>query len=523
MKNGLAWLHAALVVLLLLGAAGVRLYRLDEESLWLDESITWNQVDLPSLGAYLSQLRTRDTTFVPAYYTLLYYFGKITNYDVTTARVLSVGFGVLTVLLVYLIARRAFGPAAGVAALVMAAFSNTHVYYAQEIRVYALYSVAALLSVWTFESALRRPHFLRWTAHLCANALLVFSHYFGALFLITEGCYLLLFHRSSKKRLAGWFIAQAFLALVLGVWMLGIRRDVLEVTTGFLQVPKVETIEYAVTWTALYWPRSLYPLAFLSRIFLDMTLLLGFYCYWTRGTSEQARERWQKAVLYFLLMVLPVATALAACYLVRPVLALRYVIPASLLFFILVGGAAGSLSSRPMRWGAVALLACLMGVHYFETARPYRPNLKKAGETLSAMQGMDDALVLEGTVNEFARRMYIPFPEERIYECFTKDALPEKVTSLLNRHPAVWVLCEFGYSRNHAFLDELKEVLRQQGHAVEQMAISLDHYTYMTNSNWPDLSDIGQSIVLYRVSGAPPEERNQVRTILPAAISIFSS
>ncbi|HOH30602.1 MAG TPA: hypothetical protein PLC40_13075, partial [Candidatus Hydrogenedentes bacterium] len=82
---------------------------------------------------------------------------------------------------------------------------------------------------------------------------------------------------------------------------------------------------------------------------------------------------------------------------------------------------------------------------------------------------------------------------------------------------------EFGYSRNHAFLDELKEVLRQQGHAVEQMAISLDHYTYMTNSNWPDLSDIGQSIVLYRVSGAPPEERNQVRTILPAAISIFSS
>lgn len=524
MKNGLAWLHAVLVVLLLLGAAGVRLYRLDEESLWLDEHITWNNSDAPGFGDYIAELRTRDTTFVPAYYTVLYYFAKITGHSVTAARVLSVAFGVLTVLLIYLIARRAFGPSAGIAAMVMAAFSNTHIYYAQEVRVYALYAMAALLSVWTLENALRRPHPLRWTAHHGANALLVFSHYFGALFLLTEGCYLLLFHRASKKRLVGWFAAQAVLALLLGWWMLGIRKDVLEVTTGFLQIPRVETIEYAFTWAALYWPRSLYPLAFLARVFLDMILLLGFYCYWTRKDSGQARERWEKTGLYVLLMIVPVAVALSACYLVRPVLTLRYVLPASLLFFILAGGALGSLPSRPLRWGAVALLACLMGVHHFEAARPYRPNLKQVGETLSAMCGPEDILVLEGAINEFARRMYIPFPEERTYECFTKEALPEKVASLLTRHPAVWVLCEFGYARDYAFLKEHEAILRQEGRLVEQMAISLDHYTFMTNSNWPDLSDIGQSIVLYRVSAAPPEEqRNQVRNILPAAISIFSS
>ncbi|NLV43641.1 MAG: glycosyltransferase family 39 protein [Candidatus Hydrogenedentes bacterium] len=523
MKNGWAWLHAALVVMLLLLAAGVRLYRLDEESLWLDENITWDKIESPGLQDYISQLRTRDTTFVPAYYAILYYFGKVSNHNVTAARALSVGFGMLTVLLVYLIARRAFGPSAGIAALLMAAFSNTHVYYAQEIRVYALYSTAALLSIWTLENALRQPHFLKWAAHLCANALLVFSHYFGALFLITEGCYLLLFHRASKKRLAGWFFAQAILALLLGLWMLGIRRDVLEVTTGFLQVPKAETIEYALTWTALYWPRFLYPLSFLSRILLDMILLLGFYCYWTRQNSGPNNRRWQQMVVYVLLMVAPVVAALAACYLVRPVLTLRYVIPASLLFFILVGGAVGSLPSRPLRWGAVVLLACLMGAHHLEAARPYRPNLKTAGAILNQSQSPNDGLVLESVVDAFARRRYIQFPEERTIVCASKEDLLGSVASLLTRHAVVWVLCEFGYSRNYASLEELEAVLKQGDTTVERMELSSGHYTFMTNSNWPDLSDIGQSIVLYRVSGARLEERNQERNILPAAISIFSS
>lgn len=523
MKNGWAWLHAALVLILLLLAAGVRLYRLDEESLWLDENITWDKIESPGLQDYISQLRTRDTTFVPAYYAILYYFGKVSNHNVTAARALSVGFGMLTVLLVYLIARRAFGPSAGIAAMAMAAFSNTHIYYAQEVRVYALYAMAAMLSVWTLENALRWPHPLRWAVHQGANALLVFSHYFGALFLITEGCYLLLFHRSSKKRLAGWFIAQALMALLLGLWMLGIRRDVLEVTTGFLQVPRAETIEYVFSWTALYWPRSLYPIAFLSGFFLDLVLLLGVYCHWTRKNSEWTRERWQKTALYGLLMVLPVAVVLASCYLVRPVLTLRYVLPASLLFFILVGGALGSLPTRPLRWGAVVLLACLMGAHHLEAARPYRPNLKTAGAILNQSQSPNDGLVLESVVDAFARRRYIQFPEERTIVCASKEDLLGSVASLLTRHAVVWVLCEFGYSRNYASLEELEAVLKQGDTTVERMELSSGHYTFMTNSNWPDLSDIGQSIVLYRVSGARLEERNQERNILPAAISIFSS
>ena len=305
------------------------------------------------------------------------------------------------------------------------------------------------------------------------------------------------------------------------LWMSGIRRDVLEVTTGFLQVPRAATLEYAFAWTALYWPRSLYSLAFLSRITLDMLLLLCVYCYWTRVASERARERWGMAVLYGLLMLLPLTASLAACYVVRPVLTLRYVLPASSVLYTR-GRCGGFPAFRTLRWGAVFLLACLMVAHHVEAARPYRPNIKQMGETLAASQE-PDGLVLESIVDAYARRMYVDFPEENVHQCPSKSELPGLVTSLLDRHAAVWVLCEFGYSRNYSSLEELEDVLRQGGQEVERRELSSGHYTFMTNSNWPDLSDIGQSIVLYRVSKPFSGGQVQSRTIRPAAISIFSS
>lgn len=508
MKNGLSWIHLVLVALLLLSATGVRLYHLRDESLWLDENITWKNLESPHFQEYLSDLRTRDTTFVPAYYASLYYWGKITEHDVFAARLLSVAFSLITALLVYLVARSAFGPTAGIAALAMTAFSNTHVYYGQEIRVYALYCMALMLSVWSLEKALRHSSPRIWALHQIANILLVFSHYFGALFLLTEGLYLLLFHRRPARRILAWFAAQGGVALLLVFWMLGIRRDVLEVTTNFLRAPRAETIEYAFTWAALYWPRSIYYLSFLSHIFIDMVVLLCTYCFWTRKQSEQSRERWQKTVLYLLMMILPLTAAIASCYLLRPALTLRYVLPASLMFFILIGGAISSLPRRFLRWGAASALICLMIAHQVEANRPYRPDLRKAGAVLSQIQTPDEALILASVINIYSREMYIHVPEKQIYECFSKDDLPKLTASLLQHRNIVWVLYEYGYSRGFSSLKELENTLRETGGKVERINLSSEHYTFLLNANWPELSNTAQGLVLYRIS-PPPENAPQ--------------
>ena len=514
-------LLAVLVAMVLSCAAGTRLYRLGGESLWLDEHTTWNRIDQGGLTEYLAQLRTRDATFVPAYYITLYYWGKITGYHVTAARMLSVGLGVTAAFLVYLLASRPFGAAAGITALVMTALSNTHVYYTQEIRVYALYCAAALVSAWSLERALRTPGRGVWALHLAANVLLVFSHYFGALFLIAEGLYLLLFHRTPWTRLALWCLSQALLAGLLVLWMLGIRRDVLEATTAFLMLPRPETLEYAFSWAALYLPRSLYTYAPLTRGAVLAVILLTLYVFWTRNRNEQTRERWQRTVLYLLLMAVPVLAALAMSWLVRPAFTLRYLLPSSLFFFVLFGGALGSLPSRYLRWGAVAALAALMTLHHVEASRPYRPDMRKAGQILSQQNPGKNGLLLAGIFNPDMERMYLTYAEEHVHRCAMTGEAPAKTLSLLDRYDAVWLLCEFDYGRGYPSHEALEKGLKEADLAFERIELSADHYTFMTNSNWPDLSDIARRIVLYRVCRLPGPD--QARNSLPAAISIFNS
>lgn len=512
---------AILVAVLLSCAAGTRLYRLGEESLWLDENTTWNHIDRGGLTEYLAQLRTRDATFVPAYYITLYYWGRITGYHVTAARILSVGLGVMAVFLVYVLASRAFGAAAGIMALVMTALSNTHVYYAQEIRVYALYCAAALVSAWSLERALRTSGRGIWALHLAANLILVFSHYFGALFLVAEGLYLLLFHRTPWTRLALWCLSQALLAGMLVLWMLGIRRDVLEATTAFLMPPRPETVEYAFSWAALYLPRSLYAYAPMTRGAILLVVLLTLYVFWTRNRTDQTRERWQRTVLYLLLMAVPVLASLAMSWFVRPAFTLRYLLPSSLFFFVLFGGALGSLPSRYLRWGAVGALAALMTLHHVEASRPYRPDMRKAGQILSQQDPGKNGLLLVGIFNPDMERMYLNYPEEHLHHCAMTGESTGKTISLLDHYETVWILCEFDYGRGYPSHEAMESGLKEAGLSFKRLELSADHYTFMTNSNWPDLSDIARRVVLYRVSRPPMP--NQARSNLPAAISIFSS
>ena len=357
--------------------------------------------------------------------------------------------------------------------------------------------------------------------HLAANVLLVFSHYFGALFLVAEGLYLLLLHRAPWTRLTLWFLSQALLAGLLALWMLGIRRDVLEATTAFLMPPRPETLEYAFSWAALYLPRSLYAYAPLTRVAVLLVILLTLYVFLTRNRTEQTRERWQRTVLYLLLMAVPVLAALAVSWLVRPAFTLRYLLPSSLFFFVLFGGALGSLPSRWLRWGAVAALAALMTMHHVETSRPYRPDMRNAGQIVSQQDPVKNGLLLAGIFNPDMERMYLNYPEEHVHHCAMTGESTQKTISLLDRYETVWILCEFDYGRGYPSHEAMESGLKEAGLSFKRLELSADHYTFMTNSNWPDLSDIARRVVLYRVSRPPMP--NQARNILPAAISIFNS
>lgn len=487
--------------LMLLGAGmGFRLYKIEDESLWLDEFITWRNLDLPTLGEYIANLRTRDATFVPGYYVLVYYWAKITNYSTVAARLLSVMFNMGVIALVSIFALQSFGPIAGLIAGAFVALSNTHIYYAQEIRVYSLYVLASILSIITLDALLQNKY--QKSLLLChgmANALLVLSHYYGVLLIATEFLYLIIFHQKRIRFIIVWGCIQFVLALILIGWMLGIRRDVLLATTNFLRAPNPASIQYAFTWVATYLPRSLYPHAWIGWILVLAIFLFLVYRRHDRIKGEQALRQWHLTVLCTMWMVVPMIIVLGVSYVVYPALMLRYMLPSSLPFFILVGGAIQAIPFSKLRWIATLGVISLLVIHALEESRPFRPNMGLAGILLKQMKSETSRVLLPGSIDGDTQRLYLNPEKDKFYTSVPIQTLIPTASGLLEEYSDVIALVTFDHGRGFVPNTPVEKEIGVWNMVFEKYEVSNNHYTFMTNSNWPALSDVARKIVIYRL------------------------
>ncbi|HQH70613.1 MAG TPA: glycosyltransferase family 39 protein, partial [bacterium] len=118
--------------------------------------IEWrDDVVLCHLNHRLAQMSLREITArtaadiqPPAYYYLLHAWMTLFGRSEVAVRLLSVVFGVLTVPLAYLLARRMLSPAVGVTTALLVAVSPFHIWYAQETRMYTLVTALGVASSW---------------------------------------------------------------------------------------------------------------------------------------------------------------------------------------------------------------------------------------------------------------------------------------------------------------------------------------------------------------------------------------
>jgi uncharacterized membrane protein len=116
-----------ILIILLLTAFALRLYRLDHQEIWGDEAHSVYVTSLPLLSTVSPRIETNP----PLYHLLLYFWVRLTGSSVFALRFLSLVLGVLTVPLVYRLARLAFGVPVGLLAALLCAISPFQVYYSQ--------------------------------------------------------------------------------------------------------------------------------------------------------------------------------------------------------------------------------------------------------------------------------------------------------------------------------------------------------------------------------------------------------
>jgi hypothetical protein len=195
--------YAILIVILLCGAA-LRLIPLPHEALEGDEVFSRSVVLLP-VRAELAAIR-EDLVHPPLYYLLLQSTTRLWGTGAVGIRVLSLlsaaASALLLVLLGNILPNSRF---AGLLAAAILAINQTLIFYSQQARSYSWYGLLALLLVawvWRVTRPGTPPTLAHWGLGAILMTALVYTHYIGALYVTCAALAVLLDRAPLKTRLS---------------------------------------------------------------------------------------------------------------------------------------------------------------------------------------------------------------------------------------------------------------------------------------------------------------------------------
>lgn len=325
-----------------------------------DEAASWAAASAPTAAAVIARQPALNPGELPIHDLMLHGWIALFGSSLAAMRALSAAFGVVSILLVYLVSLELFAPGserqsalagddariiAGLGALVFAVNLVT-IKYSREARMYPLMLAAILAQVAMFIRALRVGGLANYAAVAVLTAIAIASNFAALLVPATEGLWLLnvvvgaRWRRDNANPRRAWAIAIALAA------------------AGLILVPKLFSSLHAASagsvggWRkppALYAPFALFNKATGSFAFP----ILAALAIW--GVLRGWRRERNAVAFALLWMWVPPVVMVAASYAIAPVFVERYALSCFVPFFILVALGIFELPGDLVRIGALVL------------------------------------------------------------------------------------------------------------------------------------------------------------------------
>jgi mannosyltransferase len=363
-----------ILFLLVLLAFGLRVYHLDYQSLWRDETdaILFARWGLSELWT----LFVRPGHNGPLYFVILHGWIRLFGDNEFAVRLLSLLAGVLSVPLVYLLGRRWLSTKASVVATLLAATSPYLIWYGQEGKMYALLFLLSALATYVYLLALERNRLYLWGCYVVLVAASMYVHLLAVLILPFH--FLLFWAAWPRYRRAwrGWLASFAVLALPyvpLVRWEVALLLR--PFTTGHQFYPLHQMLTILLTSFSLSAAPGQNVLAMALFVFLLLAgLLLPLHRAKEGGTQfdgERGGGRRDRLILALYLFV--PAISLFAISLKMPIFADRYLITIMPAFLLLLGRGVVAVRERSAALGAACLGLALVCNLYVVTVQDQTP------------------------------------------------------------------------------------------------------------------------------------------------------
>jgi mannosyltransferase len=466
--------HLAVLLPILIAYFCLAFYRLDHQSLWLDEVFSFVRAD-PE-GAFLE----RQSWFAghgPLYFRLLHLWAGWGTSEFAL-RTLSVLFGGAAVCLTYALGLRLFDRTVACFAALLLATSPFFIWYSQEVRYIMLMVATALLAMYTLHRALTAKGHTWWLLH-CCSLILAISVFVVNIFLpVAQGLYLLWSpeRRSLIRRwmacqlvvfaLFAWWANHGYITQLGGYW----QRLYVHVTTNPETRASIRPTERLVTGTPrdftvmgmpytffvfsagyslgpsvreLHFSRSLatllphMPTIALCGFLFGSLFVFGVLALRRAPDSARLLVAW---------LAVPVIGTLAVSALI-PAMAynVRYV-AMSFPAYILALAAGIASFRRPLLQGALLIAVLLVNglslANYYFDPRYSREDARAAARYLETAADSDDALVVVGSTVAFKHYYKGGLPVVTLGQTVVKnrEALAARFQELGKAHDHLWLV-----------------------------------------------------------------------------------
>ncbi len=198
-----------LLSILLLGTV-LRLYHLDEESLWTDEAFTVHHAQLQDWKQFIQRISTTEAA-PPGHYLLLHYWLWWFGNSEFSVRLPSVLFGILSIIVLFLIVRRLWDEHVALLASLFMSTSMLQILFSQEARLYSLFTFLVLLSAYFFmwivldeENMSDEQKEVSFWAYLVTMATALLVNYLALVMMAIYSALILFYTKNKKISLLLW-------------------------------------------------------------------------------------------------------------------------------------------------------------------------------------------------------------------------------------------------------------------------------------------------------------------------------
>ena len=436
-----------LIILIFLLGLVLRIYDLDNESLWYDEAFS---VSISNLGP----LKIIETVFnlgiegnPPLYYLILHYWMMAFGDSEFSLRFMSVLFGLASILAVYALGKLLFNKNTGIIAALILAVSLFDVKYSQEARGYTLLTFLTITSFYSLVKLTSKKSLIHSVIYLISSTLILYTHFYAIFIIAAQNIFcltLFVMHRKAGEiTFRKWILLQVviFIAFIPGLIKLLYLKATVE-QSFWISKPTINIItKYLDRYTGLTYLLIIFAVFALISIisFTKLNISKGLRSkFWSleNYNPELGISIGSRIYLLMLWFLFPIAIPVIYSIVSTPMFTVRYAIIAVASSYILVSyGISGFKSKWAVFAAGLIILALSMPTLQGYYSRIGKPDWRGVMAEIEKNAAYGELLVIQPAMG------YLPIKYYQTRDDIIILPLKEEFPSFDNLgESSVWVI-----------------------------------------------------------------------------------